>query len=320
MILKLSVRWLVGLMMVGFAMDLYGQQTAGFGMGRVGQGQSSGGGSGFGSEGSAGMGMGGPGGMGMGMGAPIGLPPMKIELNGEEIEATELYPMTYRHGSYVLGEYVPTVGGAGFGGMAGGEMGMGGEGGYGSSMGSGAGMSGYGASDGAGAGMGGMGSGLGAGITSIFYLYCKATSKQWQRPEVELVFAERTITKEKGGGPQWKYYRFRDQLKDMLPSKEIDMVEKLATQKVWRDSIFRSLGQLKSLDGVPTALEPQLRQLLGEQYETQLLRQSLEADAIEVRLQSLRQEIERRRVAKDRVIDVQAGRLLLDAQGLLNDQ
>ena len=338
--LKQSLRWLVGVILFGCAMDLYGQtpskDNAGFGAGS---------GSGFGSQlssgsasamgGAPGMGLargkwpnGMEGAMGGGMGGPVEMPPMKIEINGQEFEATELYRISYRHGSYMLDEYVPMA--SGYAGMGSGDGGMG-MGGYGS-MGSGGGDMGMAGGGGSGMGMGmsggsgmsgggeGYGSSMGMGITSVFYLFGKANAKQWQRPEVELIFAEKTMTKGTGGGPKWTYYRFRDQLKDKLPAKEIEMVEKLATQKVWSDSIFRSLGQLKSLDGIPPALEPQLRELLGEQYETQLLRQSLEADGIEVRLKNLRQEIERRRVAKDRVIDVQAGRLLLDAQGLLNEK
>ena len=64
-------------------------------------------------------------------------------------------------------------------------------------------------------------------------------------------------------------------------------------------------------------MEDYLKQLLTEEYETQLARQSIEVETIERRIAELKDEIARRRAAKDRVIDVQLGRIVLEAQGLL---
>ncbi len=105
-----------------------------------------------------------------------------------------------------------------------------------------------------------------------------------------------------------------------LPDTEIKLVSDIIRQTIWRADVVRELRNSKGQGETAPANEKLLKQLLAEQYDTQLARQEMEAESIKKRLDALQEELVRRRSAKDRVIEVQWGRLILDAQGLLNNE
>jgi len=88
---------------------------------------------------------------------------------------------------------------------------------------------------------------------------------------------------------------------------------------VWkRDAI----GILRSDEGQKeqsVATEKLLKELLSEEYDLQLARQQMELTRLQERLKSIEIEIARRRQAKDRVVEVQLGKLVLEAQGILEE-
>ena len=65
------------------------------------------------------------------------------------------------------------------------------------------------------------------------------------------------------------------------------------------------------------ALQTEIKALLTTEYETGLVRQAMEVERIERRVGELKRELERRAAAKERVVDVKLGRIVLEAQGLL---
>ncbi|MCC7339150.1 MAG: hypothetical protein IT422_28995 [Pirellulaceae bacterium] len=75
-------------------------------------------------------------------------------------------------------------------------------------------------------------------------------------------------------------------------------------------------GRLVSAD-LARQTEQQLQQILAEAYDTQIERHELEVKLVEARVAQLRVELVRRREAKPRVVEVQLGRIVLEAQGLL---
>ena len=99
-----------------------------------------------------------------------------------------------------------------------------------------------------------------------------------------------------------------------LSQAEYEIVSKTILQQIWMEDAEKKLNAAK---GNLAGTEDYLKQLLTEEYETQLARQLLEVETIERRIAELKDEIARRRAAKDRVIDVQLGRIVLEAQGLL---
>ncbi len=102
--------------------------------------------------------------------------------------------------------------------------------------------------------------------------------------------------------------------KNRLTQAEYEIVSKTILQQIWLADAEKKLNAAK---GNLAGMEDYLKQLLTEEYETQLARQSIEVETIERRIAELKDEIARRRAAKDRVIDVQLGRIVLEAQGLL---
>ena len=104
-----------------------------------------------------------------------------------------------------------------------------------------------------------------------------------------------------------------------LSQSEIKLVTDIICQTIWKADVVKALFASKGQGESATEHEKLLKQLLAKQYDTQLARQEMEAESIKRRLELLVDELKRRRLAKDRVVDVQLGRLILDAQGLLNN-
>ncbi len=103
-----------------------------------------------------------------------------------------------------------------------------------------------------------------------------------------------------------------------LAPPEIKLVTDIICQTIWKADVVKALFASKGQGESAKENETFLKQLLAEQYDTQLARQEMEAESIKRRLDQLQEELKRRKLAKDRVVEVQLGRLILDAQGLLN--
>lgn len=106
----------------------------------------------------------------------------------------------------------------------------------------------------------------------------------------------------------------------VLSPPEIKLVTDIICQTLWKTDVVQALFASKGQGDSAKENETFLKQLLAEQYDTQLARQEMEAESIKRRLEQLQDELKRRKLAKDRVIEVQLGRLILDAQGLLNNE
>ena len=104
-----------------------------------------------------------------------------------------------------------------------------------------------------------------------------------------------------------------------LSQSEIKLVTDIICQTIWKADVVKALFASKGQGESAAENEKFLKQLLAEQYDTQLARQEMEAESIKRRLEQLLDELKRRKLAKDRVVEVQLGRLILDAQGLLNN-
>ena len=104
-----------------------------------------------------------------------------------------------------------------------------------------------------------------------------------------------------------------------LSQSEIKLVTDIICQTIWKADIVKALFASKGQGESASENEKSLKQLLAEQYDTQLARQEMEAESIKRRLEQLLDELKRRKLAKDRVVEVQLGRIILDAQGLLNN-
>ncbi len=99
-----------------------------------------------------------------------------------------------------------------------------------------------------------------------------------------------------------------------MSQAEYMIVANTIMQKIWKADAVK---QLNAEQGNAAETESSLKQLLTEEYDTQLARQEIEIESIQQRITKLKDEITRRRAAKERVIDVQLGRIVLEAQGLL---
>jgi len=105
-----------------------------------------------------------------------------------------------------------------------------------------------------------------------------------------------------------------------LSHSEFKLVTDIICQTIWKADVVNALFASKGQGESAKENESFLKQLLAEQYDTQLARQEMEAESIKRRLEQLQDELKRRKLAKDRVVEVQLGRLILDAQGLLNNE
>lgn len=242
------------------------------------------------------------------------------------------------------------MGMGGYGGMDGGG-GYGGDGGYGG-MGAGGGYGGYGTEGGGMSGYGGEGGGYGGASMGAEMGYGGGENNgpgklvvyafEFERPQVDgrkhievvcfasrqqKAFAEKAQNqKSKRSLPLYvKLASFqvdrpqRPGAHAVQPSKgELRLVTDVVKQTVWKESAVTELNKAGITPSQLAAIEKRLKSILTEEYETQLARQGLEITSIERRISALRDELARRRAAKERVVDVKLGKLVLEAQGLLS--
>lgn len=104
----------------------------------------------------------------------------------------------------------------------------------------------------------------------------------------------------------------------LLSQAELKIVSDTIRQMIWKADAVKQLNNPAANVEATEKLEQLLRSVLTEEYETQLARQEIEVKRIERRVSELRDELARRRAAKQRVIEVQLGNIVLEAQGLLS--
>ncbi|MCA9227320.1 MAG: hypothetical protein KDA47_16970, partial [Planctomycetales bacterium] len=99
----------------------------------------------------------------------------------------------------------------------------------------------------------------------------------------------------------------------IFSASEIKLVADTIRQQLSRDLLVQDLTRHASDAEYLKRTEPVLKQLLADQYETQIARQQFEIDAIAAKVKLLQSELARRQAAKDRVVEIQTGRIVLEA-------
>jgi hypothetical protein len=97
-------------------------------------------------------------------------------------------------------------------------------------------------------------------------------------------------------------------------------IAQLVRLDIWIEDARRALREKRDDTKVFSTVESQLKTLLGEEYDAMLAKQRGDAERLRKRLAQLQADLERRASAKDRVVEVQLGKLVLEAQGLLDAQ
>lgn len=232
-------------------------------------------------------------------------------------------------------------GGMGAPGGMGGMEGMGMEVGYGDSGGGGmmsggmsgmsGGMGGMGMGAGGDMGMGGMGMDAGMGMGGrggmsdmrVVVAFILDEEKTAGRTRIEVLAPQ---------GSQGYYVRL-EALSSAKPSKgKVDkkapslwspaaakLIKDTISLKIWKEDAIKTLKAEEGQGEQAVSSEKLLKELLSEEYDTQLERQHFELVRLEERLKRIQDEFIRRKQAKDRVIDVQLGKIILEAQGILGD-
>ena len=212
----------------------------------------------------------------------------------------------------------------GMGGFMGGGMGgMGGIGG-----GKGGGMGGIGASGGGMMGMGGMAGGMGMGSSTsgmsdlrVVIAFIMDNEQIAGRTRIEVLVPQ---------GPQGNYVRL-EALPAARSSKSktekkaspvwspatAKLIKDTISLKIWKDDAIKTLQAEEGKGEQAAASEKLLKAVLSEEYDAQLARQQFELARLQERLKRIQEEFTRRQQAKDRVIDVQLGKIILEAQGII---
>ncbi len=102
---------------------------------------------------------------------------------------------------------------------------------------------------------------------------------------------------------------------DKVRADELTLISQMIRQSIWKESAIQRITSAKGTP--PKGSEELLGAILGEEYDTQIARQEFEIAGIESRVKQLRAEVGKRKAAKQRVVDVKLGRIVLEAQGLL---
>ena len=97
------------------------------------------------------------------------------------------------------------------------------------------------------------------------------------------------------------------------------LVTSMIRLKVWKDDAIKLLRSEAGKGEKSATAEKLLKLLLTEDYEAQLKRQEVELARLKERIQRIQEELARRHAAKDRVVDVQLGKIMLEAQGILGN-
>lgn len=106
---------------------------------------------------------------------------------------------------------------------------------------------------------------------------------------------------------------------ERLAKAEVAIVSDVIKQLLWKEDALRELRANSQSAETIKEIEPVLKAILSEQYTTQLARQRMEVQLIEAKVKKLKAELARREAAKDRVVEIQTGRMVLEAQGLLRE-
>ena len=208
------------------------------------------------------------------------------------------------------------AGGGGMEGSDGGGMMAGGEGGMGGGMAGGGGL-GMGMEGGMGMGMGGMSD------MRVVVAFIMDDEKAAGRTRIEVLAPQ---------GSQGNYVRL-ESLTGARPSKAkadkkapplwspaaAKLIKDTICLKIWKEDAIKTLRNEEGKGEQAAASEKLLKEVLSEEYDTQLERQHFELVRLEERLKRIQDEFTRRKQAKDRVIDVQLGKIILEAQGILGD-
>ena len=97
------------------------------------------------------------------------------------------------------------------------------------------------------------------------------------------------------------------------------LIKDTISLKIWKEDAINTLKAEEGKGEQAAASEKLLKAVLSEEYDAQLARQQFELARLQERLKRIQEEFTRRQQAKDRVIDVQLGKIILEAQGILGD-
>ncbi|MCA9190286.1 MAG: hypothetical protein KDB03_00935 [Planctomycetales bacterium] len=228
-------------------------------------------------------------------------------------------------GSSSIGGGYGSMGGAGYGG----EGGYGGMGGYGGgpgmyAMGGGFGGPGMGMDGGTGMGARGASGQHKAPIDVFLLAFVYPNADERGRPKIEVLIDTTLKQDELQVLQRWEADEIHPKLAKgavnrQSSHKERQLVAETIRQQIWKDKLIAALNDANTEPRKLQQSEKQLRDVLAESYETQLARQEWEVEKLETQLSQLKSEILRRREAKERVVEVLHGRIVLEAQGLLRE-
>ncbi len=220
--------------------------------------------------------------------------------------------------------------GGDMGGMDGGMYGGMGAPGMAGAMGGSEGMMGMSGGGMAGGGLGGMSGGMGMGSSMgemsdmrVVIAFIMDHEQIAGRTRIEVLAPQ---------GSQGNYVRL-EALSAARPSKSktekkaspvwspatAKLIKDTISLKIWKEDAIKTLKAEDGKGEQAAASEKLLKAVLSEEYDAQLARQQFELARLQERLKRIQEEFTRRQQAKDRVIDVQLGKIILEAQGILGD-
>lgn len=97
-------------------------------------------------------------------------------------------------------------------------------------------------------------------------------------------------------------------------------IAQLIRLDVWIEDARSALSVRRNDSKAFAVAESHLKKLLSEEYDALLTKQRSDVELLHKRLAKLQADLERRAEAKDRVVEVQLGKLVLEAQGLLDTE
>lgn len=95
------------------------------------------------------------------------------------------------------------------------------------------------------------------------------------------------------------------------------LLNDLILQAIWRSEAVRYLQYTDGRGAMAKQAEQVLKEVLRENYDSQIKRQELHIDRLQERIAKLRNELERRRSAADRIVELELAKIVLSAQGLI---
>lgn len=105
-----------------------------------------------------------------------------------------------------------------------------------------------------------------------------------------------------------------------LSAKQLKNVVELVRLDCWIEEELEALRASAKDADKSKSIEDSLKELLSQEYEVQLSKQRDDIERLAEKLKTLQAELTRRASAKDRVVDVQLGQLVLEAQGLIGER